>query len=236
MMLKNKIKIAVSSCLLGEAVRYDGTDKHIDYLTQKLAKEYTLISLCPEMAIGLGVPRSPIQLVNNGEDTLVLGVEDASRNVTTPLIQYGRKVTKSYPDICGYIFKKYSPSCGTKNVKVWDSDGEYTENGQGMYARTIMSSMPLLPVIDEEECLINEAREDFLFKVMIYSQMMYFQLLAVEKYEEAIKRVMTFINTEVLPQYKHSPHMIQVLNKLLTPGSKEQFIEECENLLKTNPQ
>lgn len=63
-MHNNKIKIAVSSCLLGEAVRYDGTDNHIEYITQQLAKEYTLISLCPEMAMGMGVPRPPIQLVD----------------------------------------------------------------------------------------------------------------------------------------------------------------------------
>ncbi|MDH5661345.1 MAG: DUF523 domain-containing protein, partial [Gammaproteobacteria bacterium] len=62
-----KSKIAVSSCLLGEAVRYDGTDKHVEYITQKLAHEYTLISLCPEMAVGMGVPRPPIHLVDDGD-------------------------------------------------------------------------------------------------------------------------------------------------------------------------
>ena len=66
-MQNNIIKIAVSSCLLGEAVRYDGTDKHIEYITQQLAIDYNLISICPEMAVGMGVPRPAIQLIDDGK-------------------------------------------------------------------------------------------------------------------------------------------------------------------------
>ncbi len=174
-MHNNKIKIAVSSCLLGEAVRYDGTDNHIEYITQQLAKEYTLISLCPEIAVGMGVPRPPIQLVDCGGSIQVLGVDNPKNNMTNFLSEYGDTVIETYPDICGYIFKKNSPSCGTKNVKVLNTQGEYNRNGQGIYAAAIMKALPLLPVIDEEACLNKKIRDTFLHAVAVYADAMYLE-------------------------------------------------------------
>lgn len=167
-MVKNKIKIAVSSCLLGEAVRYDGTDKYVEYITQNMAKEYNLISICPEMAVGMGVPRPPIHLVEHGQSIEVQGVEDASCNMTQELKSYANEFLKNHSDICGYIFKKNSPSCGTKNVKVLNEKGEYELKGQGMYAASIIAALPLLPVIDEEDCLSNKTMEAFFSKVEQY--------------------------------------------------------------------
>ncbi|GMR15719.1 MAG: hypothetical protein BMS9Abin31_0006 [Gammaproteobacteria bacterium] len=172
-MVNHKIKIAVSSCLLGEAVRYDGTDNHIEYITQQLSTEYNLISLCPEMAAGMGVPRPPIQLVDCESSVQVLGVDNPENNMTKQLTEYGRKVIETHSDICGYIFKKNSPSCGTKDVKVLNKQGEYERKGQGVYAATIMKALPLLPVIDEEECLNKELMDAFLLAVALYSDVVY---------------------------------------------------------------
>lgn len=169
-MLKNKIKIAVSSCLLGEAVRYDGTDKHIEYITKQLTKEYTLISLCPEMAVGMGVPRPPIHLVDDGTIIQARGIERPENNVTKLLVNYAENVIKNNTDICGYIFKKNSPSCGTKEVKVLNIHGEYEKKGQGIYASTIMKVLPLLPIIDEYDFLDEKERERFLLDVKRYSE------------------------------------------------------------------
>ena len=169
-MLNNKIKIAVSSCLLGEAVRYDGTAKHIEYITEQLAIEYNLISLCPEMAIGMGVPRLPIQLVDDGNNIQVLGVDNPENNMTKPLSEYGNKIVETYPDICGYIFKKNSPSCGIKDVKVLNAQGQYERKGQGVYAEAIMKALPLLPVINEDDCLNKKIMDIFLHDVTAYSE------------------------------------------------------------------
>jgi len=168
-MVKHKIKIAVSSCLLGEAVRYDGTDKYIEAITQQLASEYNLISLCPEMAVGMGVPRPPIHLVDIGNEIQVLGIANPNNNMADDLYEYGQIIVNKHPDICGYIFKKNSPSCGTKNVKVLNTRGEYERIGQGMYASAIMNALPTLPVLDEEEYLNKELRAAFLLKVAEYS-------------------------------------------------------------------
>ena len=166
--MPNKVKIAVSSCLLGEAVRYDGTDKHIKYITEQLALEYSLISLCPEMAVGMGVPRPPIHLVESNNNIQVVSIDNPKSNMTIPLVDYGKKVVEVHGDISGYIFKKHSPSCGTKNVKVMTTQGEYKRRGQGIYAATIIKALPLLPVIDEEDFLDASLRAEFLSKVEMY--------------------------------------------------------------------
>ena len=169
-MSPNKIKIAVSSCLLGEAVRYDGTDKHIEYITQQLATKYKLVSICPEMAVGMGVPRPPIHLVDNGEGIQVLAIDNVDKNMTKPLFDFSATMIKQHPDICGYIFKKNSPSCGIKNVKVMTKRGEYERRGQGIYAEAIMSALPLLPVIDEDACFSQSKMKSFLQAVALYSK------------------------------------------------------------------
>jgi len=170
-MLNNKLKIAVSSCLLGESVRYDGTHKHIEYITQHLAKEFCLISLCPEVAVGMGVPRPPVHLVEVGERIEVLGINNTSCNMTQPLTEYADKIVNNYFDICGYIFKKNSPSCGPKDVKVLNKNGDYEKKGQGMYAAAIIKALPMLPVIDEEDLMVSKNRDDFLSAVIRYSEM-----------------------------------------------------------------
>ena len=165
-----KIKIAVSSCLLGEAVRYDGTDKRIGLIANQLANQYNLISLCPEIAIGMGVPRPPIHLVDDGVSIKVVGIDNQENDVTKLLTADGEKVVETYSDICGYIFKKNSPSCGTKDVKVMTENGEYERRGRGAYAATIMKALPLLPVIDEEDFLNKKLRDNFLLNVQMYSK------------------------------------------------------------------
>ena len=169
-MFNNKIKIAVSSCLLGEAVRYDGTDKHIEYITEQLSQEYNLISLCPEMAVGMGVPRPPIHLVERGDGILALDIENPAINMSKVLSEYGNVVIETHSDICGYIFKKNSPSCGTKNVKVLNAQGIYEHKGQGIYSGIITKALPLLPVIDEEDCFDKKRMEFFLQNVILYSE------------------------------------------------------------------
>jgi uncharacterized protein YbbK (DUF523 family) len=169
-MLRKKIKIAVSSCLLGEAVRYDGTDKEMPFITQQLAKEYNLISLCPEMAIGLGVPRPPIHLVECEAGVQVLRIDKPSENLTKALLEYGSEIIQSHPDLCGYIFKKNSPSCGTKKVKVLNEDGEYERRGIGMYAAAIIKELPSLPIIDEEDLLNENLKLNFISSVVEYSK------------------------------------------------------------------
>jgi uncharacterized protein YbbK (DUF523 family) len=122
------VSVAASSCLFGEEVRFDGGHKHNGYLTKALARHRKLIPFCPEVAIGLGVPRRPIRLVKKGEEVRVVGVDDSALDVTKDLAAYGHAVAVRLNDVSGYIFKRGSPSCGMERVKVYSHKGMPVES------------------------------------------------------------------------------------------------------------
>ncbi len=164
------IRVATSSCLLGEEVRFNGGHKHNDYLTKTLARYFELIPFCPEVAIGLGVPRPPIRLVSNGGQVRALGVADASLDVTGDLLEYGRTVASQLSDVSGYIFKRASPSCGMERVKIYSSEGMPVDSGAGLYAQTIMQALPLLPAEEEGRLMDPVLRENFIERVFVYQR------------------------------------------------------------------
>jgi uncharacterized protein YbgA (DUF1722 family)/uncharacterized protein YbbK (DUF523 family) len=165
-----RISVAVSSCLLGQEVRYDGGHKHNSYITQTLGRYFDFVAYCPEVAIGLGVPRPPIKLVQEQDGVRVRGVRDPSLDVTDELRQYGKKVAGELDAVCGYLFKKGSPSCGIERVKIYRPQGEPIGQGAGMYARTIMECLPELPVEEEGRLMDPGLRENFVERVFVYNR------------------------------------------------------------------
>lgn len=164
-----KIPLGISQCLMGEKVRYDGSHKRNRYLMDVLAEIVEFRPVCPEMAIGLGVPRKPIRLVINGGETRVLGVENPDIDVTEALVAQAETAVRQLPDICGYVFIQNSPSCGVFGVKRYLPNGySIDREGRGAYARRLMELMPLLPV--EEAGRLNDSglRENFLTRVFAY--------------------------------------------------------------------
>ncbi len=163
------LKIAVSSCLLGNPVRYDAGHKHSAYLTQTLGEYFEFIPFCPEVAIGLGIPRPPIRLVNIDGSIRVRGVKDTEQDVTDALIAYGEGVARQLRHVSGYLFKKGSPSCGMERVKVYDAQsGHPVDSSAGMFAATIMRTLPELPVEEEGRLMDSRLRENFIERVFIY--------------------------------------------------------------------
>jgi uncharacterized protein YbgA (DUF1722 family)/uncharacterized protein YbbK (DUF523 family) len=118
-----RVRLGVSACLLGEPVRYDGGHKRHAFLTDTLAAYADYLPLCPEAAIGLGIPRPPIHLVGDAARPRALGVKDPSLDVTEPLRQYALDTLNILESVSGYIFKKNSPSCGLRHVKVNAAEG-----------------------------------------------------------------------------------------------------------------
>ena len=102
----NKIPLGVSQCLLGEKVRFDGGHKRNAYLTGELAQYVEYRSLCPEVAIGLGIPRKPIRLIVTDGATRVRGVADPSLDVTDQLVEYAEVAAEQLTDICGVFGMK----------------------------------------------------------------------------------------------------------------------------------
>ena len=127
------LRIGVSSCLLGHAVRYDAGHKHNAYITQTLGEYFEFAPFCPELAIGLGVPRPTIRLVNVDGEVRVRGVKDPGQDVTEALVANARDVAGQLESVSGYIFKKGSPSCGMDRVKVYHAEsGHPVESAAGM--------------------------------------------------------------------------------------------------------
>ena len=165
-----KPSIAISGCLMGEAVRYNGGHKENRFCSKVLSEHFELVTRCPEMAIGLGVPREPIRLIGEPEDPRARGTVDVSRDVTAPLAEYGRQMANELDDICGYIFMHKSPSCGLERVKLYRPNGLARQEGaQGIYSRAFCEMRPDLPVEEDGRLCDPVLRENFLVRVYAYS-------------------------------------------------------------------
>jgi len=166
------VKIAVSSCLLGREVRYDGSHKKDAFITGALAECADFVPVCPEVEIGMGVPRPPIRLVGDPGRPRVLGVDDPSMDLTARLETFAAVRVGALDDISGCILKKGSPSCGMEGVKVYRASGEGspTLDGRGIFARILLESRPLLPVEDEERLQSPDLRAGFVDRVLVYRQ------------------------------------------------------------------
>ena len=163
-----KIKLGVSACLLGNPVRFDGGHKHQAYLTETLVHYFDFVPVCPELAIGLGVPRQSLRLFGDAGSLRAIGSRDSSVDVTDALVGYGQQVAQQLDDICGFVVKKDSPSCGMARVRVYDASGVPSRDGVGVFTQALMRAQPCLPV--EEEGRLNDPilRENFFERVFIY--------------------------------------------------------------------
>ena len=147
--------VGVSACLLGNEVRFDGGHKRSRFITDELAGYFDFVSYCPEVAIGMGIPRQPIRLVGDPDNPQATGVRDPGLDVTQPLRAYGQVIAGKIDDLRGFIFKKDSPSCGMERVKLYNDKGMAERVAAGLFAQEIMAANPLLPV--EEEGRLNDA-------------------------------------------------------------------------------
>lgn len=162
-----KPRIGVSACLLGERVRYDGEHKRDAFVVDVLGSAFEWAAVCPEVAVGMGVPRPPIQLIGDPVSPRARGVEDPHLDVTAPLAAYGRRMALELDDIDGYIFKARSPSCGPSRVKVI-AGGKTRARAAGLYAREIMARRPLLPVVEEGQLSDPAVRDNFIERVFAH--------------------------------------------------------------------
>jgi uncharacterized protein YbgA (DUF1722 family)/uncharacterized protein YbbK (DUF523 family) len=165
-----RLRIGVSSCLLGNAVRYDGNHKRQPWLVEQLGRFADFVPYCPEMAIGLGVPREPIQLYGDPDNPRVRGVVDQSIDVTDALYAYGEEVAGQLGDIDGYVFMSKSPSCGVWRVKVRLDNGQAPKKGRGAYAAAVIQQCPHLPVEEEGRLNDHALRENFVTRLYVWQR------------------------------------------------------------------
>jgi uncharacterized protein YbgA (DUF1722 family)/uncharacterized protein YbbK (DUF523 family) len=164
----DKIPIGISSCLLGNEVRYDGGHKQDSYILGTLSHYFSFQPVCPEVAVGLPIPRPPIRLVQHDDGIHVVGVSDPGLDVTARLHDFGQKMAQEMTDVSGFIFKRASPSCGMERVKVYASDGRSIGKASGAFAEEMMKGQPLLPVEEEGRLGDPALRENFIMRVFVY--------------------------------------------------------------------
>jgi len=164
-----KIKIGISSCLVGEKVRFDSGHKRNAYINGILADFFEFHPFCPEVAIGLGIPREPIRLVTLNEEVRCIGVKTPDLDVTEALYRSADEQQAWHRDLCGYILKKDSPSCGMERVRLYKGDIP-DRIGVGLYAARLMQNFPDLPVEEEGRLEDPMLRENFIQRVYIYSR------------------------------------------------------------------
>ena len=172
------IRIGISACLLGEQVRYDGGHKRLPFASDELARHFDFVKICPEQAIGMGVPRPTIRLVGDPDSPRLVGSSDSSLDVTEKMTVFARDTAATLDYISGYILCAKSPSCGMERVPVYSDSGVgLGKVGVGLFAKQLMAAHPLLPV--EENGRLNDVhlRENFVLRVVAYAR---WQAMAAE--------------------------------------------------------
>jgi uncharacterized protein YbbK (DUF523 family) len=168
--------VGISRCLIGDDVRYDGTNK-LNAAVAELTPLVEWIPVCPEVEVGMGVPREPIQLVRDpagvrsaAESVRLKGVH-SEEDWTDRMDRWaGTRVTDlAASGISGFVLKARSPSCGPDGVLVHDDSGAPTSTGRGLFAEALAAAIPGLPMIDEEALEDPHTRDRFLQSVRAFA-------------------------------------------------------------------
>jgi uncharacterized protein YbbK (DUF523 family) len=171
--------VAVSGCLLGQAVRYDGGHQAHALLQELIVPQVEILPRCPEAS--LGIPRPPVNLIMTSTGVRARGRDQHDLDVTAALTQFAHHEVQSMlqlPNLCGHIFKSRSPSCGLSSTPIYSADGQLIESGNGLYARIIAEHLPWLVLIEETQLDSAAACNDFLQKVFLVRDL---QLAAEQK-------------------------------------------------------
>lgn len=165
----NQIRIGVSACLAGERVRYDAADKRDRYITDILQRYVRLVPVCPEVEMGLPVPREAMRLTGSPSGVPHLVAVESGRDFTKQMLMWARERTTRLAEekLCGFIFKSRSPSSGLKGVKIYDEHGVARKSGIGLFADQFTQSFPFVPVIDDEMLQNAQTREVFIEKCFV---------------------------------------------------------------------
>jgi len=166
------IKIGISSCLLGCKVRFDAGHKRDRYITDMLGRYFEFVEVCPELEVGMGVPREAVRLEGEIDNPRMVG-NKSGEDWTERMNRYAQRRVRQadFDDLCGFILKNRSPSCGMERVKVYTGTGSAERKGVGLFARALLASNPELPV--EEEGRLEDAalRDNFIVRVFAYHRL-----------------------------------------------------------------
>jgi uncharacterized protein YbgA (DUF1722 family)/uncharacterized protein YbbK (DUF523 family) len=211
-----KIKIGISTCLLGEKVRYDGGHKLDRYITDTLGNYFEWLPVCPEVEYGLPVPRESMHLIGDPASPRLVTVRtgiDHTEGMKKWAEDKLRQLEKE--DLCGFIFKSRSPSSGIGGIKVYTLSGMPSNKGTGIFGGAFMRYFPLIPVIDDGRLHNPNLRENFIEQVLVYKRWKEFL-----KNSTKIRDLITFHTNLKLLILSHSPKHYDALGKLVAQAKK----------------
>lgn len=161
--------LGISSCLLGEKVRYDGRIRDYQNLVKDLNKSFAFVSFCPEVASGLSVPREPMDLFVVNNEIRMLTIY-SKKNITPEIQRVVSEAIDVYQnqEICGFVFKAKSPSCGLRLAKM-HTGKIVRRNGTGLFAGAFREVFPELPVATELDLENLKNRKRFISSVLTVS-------------------------------------------------------------------
>lgn len=224
-----KIRLGISACLLGEKVRYDGGHKLDHYLKETLGRYVEWVPVCPEVDMGLTVPREPMRLVGDPVSprlvTLRTGVDYTDRMVRWAEEQMQEL---SLIDLQGFIFKSRSPSSGMKGVKVYGKSGVPSGTGIGIFAREFMSRFPLLPVEDDGRLQDPSIRENFIERLFVFKRWHD----SIHE-DSSMRDLVSFHTDHKLLIMSHSPGHYSLLGSLVAKGRRYIFSKLCREYITT---
>ncbi|MDJ0991163.1 MAG: DUF523 and DUF1722 domain-containing protein [Desulfobacterales bacterium] len=212
--MSTKIKIGISSCLLGNDVRWNGGHKRDRYLTDTLGHFVDWVPVCPEVEIGLGIPRETLRLVGDPEDpqlvTTKTKVDHTDRMKTWAR---GRLKELAQEELCGFIFKSDSPSSGMVRVKVYGKKGMPQKKGVGIFARAFMDHFPLIPVEDDGRLRNPSIRENFIEQVFTLKRWR-----DTRERRSCVGNVVDFHSRNKLVLMAHSPKHLKQMGAMTAQG------------------
>ena len=227
------IPVGIGACLMGEPVRFNGSHKKGSTALDALSAFFEFRRFCPEVAIGLGVPREPIRLIGPAgefvEQAQLRAVDSATgtRDVSAALRAYGERIGREQNDLCGYVLVKASPSCGLERVKRYSQNDNGIKGGAiqstmqpanatGLFAEALMRANPLLPLEEDGRLHDDHLRESFVARVFTYSN--WLQLNGQGLTHHALAQF--YSRHKYLVMSRHVPSY-QALGKLLADAKRE---------------
>jgi uncharacterized protein YbgA (DUF1722 family)/uncharacterized protein YbbK (DUF523 family) len=224
------IKLGISTCLLGESVRYDGGHKLDRFLTDTLGQYVEYVPVCPEVECGLGIPRESMRLVGD-PDSPRLVTSRTNKDQTERILKWAGKRVKDLEKegLCGFIFKSNSPSSGMERVKVYNDNGMPVKQGVGMFARIFMEHFPLTPVEEDGRLHDPKLRENFIQR--IFTMKRWRELLTKEW---SVGSLVEFHTRNKLLLLSHSEKNYRMMGKLVAGGKgmpTKELYKKYETLL-----
>ncbi len=208
--------MGISTCLLGESVRYDGGHKRDRFITDTLGQFLEFVPVCPETECGLGIPRESMRLEGNPESPRLVTTRTKIDH-TERMTKWARRRVQELEqeDLCGFIFKSRSPSSGMERVKIYNEKGIPDNKGVGMFARAFMEHFPLLPVEEDGRLHDVRLRENFIERIFALKR--WRDLLGNQR---SRGKLVAFHTQHKLLILSHSPKHHRTMGKLVADAKK----------------